>query len=405
MPSTKALSLTAAAAAITLGLAACGGGSGEGEESLQYGYIFPETGDLSHLGPPQISAAKFALQEINAAGGVLDQELPGILAGDEANDAAQANDAADRHIDEGVDVILGAASSGMTLAIIDKVTGAEIVQCSGSNTAPGLAEENASDYYFRTAPSDLLQGPVLAQEIAADGNQSVAVTYRADDYGEGLANSVADSLEQNGIEVKHNEGYDPNAPNFDSVVADIEGSGADAVVMVSFEEGVQIITGLLESGIDPDQMYGTDGLNGENLAESVNANDLSAIDGLKGSAPGIGESGFIKELQSFDEDLEVLQFAGQVYDCGIITALAAEQAESTDPTVFVDEVAAVSRDGTECTSFEECRGLIRDGEDIDYQGVSGPINFDEHGNVSEATFQVYGFDNGGEQRLPCAGCS
>lgn len=398
MPSKKALSLTAAAAAITLGLTACGNGGGEegGGDALQFGYVFPETGDLAHLGPPQIKAAEYAMKEINDAGGVLDTELPDILAGDEANDAAQANNAADRLIDQDADVILGAAASGMTQAIMDKVTGAEVVQCSGSNTAPGLAEEDESGYYWRTAPSDLMQGPVLAQKIAGDGHQSVAITYRADDYGEGLADAAAEALEENGIEVVYQEGYDPNAPNFDSVIGDISGSDADSVVLVAFEEGVQIITGLIEEGVDADQMYGTDGLNDETLAEKVDSDDPGTLEGFQGTAPDNGEGDFIEGLSAFDEELEVFQFSGQVYDCTIVAALAAEQAESSDPTVFVNEIAAVSKDGTECSGFEECRDLIRDGEDIDYQGVSGPIDFDDNGDVTSATFQVYGYDSEGE---------
>ncbi|GAA1777725.1 MULTISPECIES: ABC transporter substrate-binding protein [Streptomonospora] len=399
MPSKKALSLTAAAAALTLGLTACGGGGGGegggGEDPLQFGYVFPETGDLSHLGPPQIQAAKYALSEINEAGGVAGSEVPDILTGDEANDAAQANDAAKRLVDQDADIILGAAASGMTQAIMDTVTGAEVVECSGSNTAPGLASEDETGYYWRTAPSDTMQGPVLAQKIASDGHQSVAITYRADDYGEGLANATAEALKQNGIEVAFNEGYDPNTSNFDSVVSDVADADADAVVMVSFEEGVQIITGLIESGVSADQMYGTDGLNDETLAEKVDAENPGTIAGFQGTAPDNGEEKFIEGLTNFSSDLEVYQFSGQVYDCAIVTALAAEQAESTDPAVFVDEVRAVSREGTECSGFKECKDLIADGEDIDYQGVSGPINFDKDGNVTSATFQIYGYDDQG----------
>ncbi|MUL40768.1 ABC transporter substrate-binding protein [Streptomonospora sp. PA3] len=400
MPSKKALSLTAAAAALTLGLTACGGGGGAegggGDDPLQFGYVFPETGDLSHLGPPQIQAAKYALSEINKAGGVNGAEVPAILSGDEANDAAQANDAAKRLVDQDADIILGAAASGMTQAIMDTVTGAEVVECSGSNTAPGLASEDDTGYYWRTAPSDTMQGPVLAQKIASDGHQSVAITYRADDYGEGLANATAEALKQNGIDVAFNEGYDPNTANFDSVVSDVADADADAVVLVSFEEGVQIITGLIEAGVGADQMYGTDGLNDETLAEKVDAQNPGSISGFQGTAPDNGEQKFMEGLQSFAPDLEVFQFSGQVYDCAIVTALAAQQAETNDPAVFVDEVRAVSREGTECSSFQECKDLLADGEDIDYQGVSGPINFDEDGNVTSATFQIYGFDDKGQ---------
>ncbi|GAA3727148.1 branched-chain amino acid transport system substrate-binding protein [Spinactinospora alkalitolerans] len=400
MPSKKALSLTAMAAALALGLTACGGGGGGGNDGgegdpLQFGYVFPETGDLSFLGPPQISAAKYAIQEINEAGGVLDQELPGILAGDEANDAAQANDAAGRLLDQDVDAVLGAAASGMTMAIIDRVTGAEVVQCSGSNTAPDLSTYDDGGYYFRTAPSDLLQGPVLGQKVVDDGNQSVAVVYRADDYGQGLAESVATSLEENGAEVVLNESYDPMGTNFDSVIQQVSNSDADAVVMVSFEEGVQIITGLIEEGMEPSQMYSADGLNNENLGELVDSGDPGVVSGFQGTAPGVDNPEFDEGLTEFDPDLEVFQYAPQVYDCAMVIALAAEAAESTDPAVYVDQMTAVTQGDEQCTGFAECRDILAEGGTVDYQGASGPLDFDENGDVTVASIMIYGFAEDG----------
>ncbi len=400
MPKTKALGFTAAVAALALGLTACGGGgeSGEGGEgggdALQFGYIFPESGDLSFLGPPQITAAEYAIQEINDAGGVLGTQLPELVGGDEAGDAAQANEAANRLLDQGVDAILGAAASGMTMAIIDSVTGAEVVQCSGSNTSPALSTYEDGGYYFRTAPSDLMQGPVLAESILADGHQSVAIAYRADDYGEGLANSVAEALEASGAEITAKESYDPNATNFDAAVNAIADSKPDAVVLVSFEEGVQAISGLLEAGIKADQMYSADGMNSTTLNTSVDEGDPSVLDGFKGTAPGVNAPEFDQALAEFAPDLEDYQYAAQVYDCAITIALAAEAAGSTAPSDFVSEMIDVTRDGEKCTSFAECRDLLSEGADIDFDGVSGPLDFDENGDVTAASFMIYGFEDG-----------
>ncbi|MEY9212902.1 ABC transporter substrate-binding protein [Thermobifida halotolerans] len=405
MPNTKALGLTAAVAALALGLTACGGGGnggggGEGEgDTLQFGYIFPESGDLSFLGPPQITAAEYAIQEINDAGGVLGTELPAIVGGDEAGDAAQANEAANRLLDDGVDAVLGAAASGMSMAIIDSVTGDEVVQCSGSNTSPDFTDYDDGGYYFRTAPSDLMQGPVLAETILADGHQSVAVGYRADDYGEGLANSVIEALEASGAEVTAKESYDPNATNFDAVVGALADSEPDAVVLVSFEEGVQAISGLLEAGIGADQMYSADGMNSTSLSETVNEGDPSVMAGFKGTAPGVDAPEFEQALAEFNPDLEDYQYAAQVYDCAITVALAAEAAGSTEPSTFVSEMANVTRDGEKCTTFAECSELLADGTDIDFDGVSGPLDFDDNGDVTAASFMIYGFNDDGEYEV------
>ncbi|TDQ48540.1 ABC transporter substrate-binding protein [Actinorugispora endophytica] len=401
MPSKKALGYTAAIAALALGLAGCtgggeSGGEGGGEgDALQFGYVFPETGDLSFLGPPQIAGAEYAIDEINAAGGVLGQEVPAILPGDEANDAAQANDAADRLLGQDVDAILGAAASGMTMAIIDRVTGAEVVQCSGSNTAPDLSTYDDGGYYFRTAPSDLLQGPVLAETIVGDGHQSVAVAYRADDYGEGLSASVVESLEALGAEVVAQESYDPAGTNFDSVVQAVSNSEPDAVALISFEEGVQVIAGLLEADINADQMYSADGLNDPELGNSVDSGDPSVIAGFKGTAPAVDNPEFDEGLQEFAPDLTAFQYAPQVYDCAMAVALAAEAAESTDPTVFVEQMPAITSGETECSAFAECRDILAEGGTIDFQGASGPLDFDENGDVSSASIGIYEFGDDG----------
>ncbi|MDS1269329.1 ABC transporter substrate-binding protein [Lipingzhangella sp. LS1_29] len=386
----KALSLLAAASALSLGLTACNGAD-EGEE-FQYGYVLPETGDLAFLGPPQISAAEMALAEINDAGGILDTEVPDIEPGDEANDAGQANEAANRLVDQDVNMVLGAAASGMTHAIYDTVTGAGIVQCSGSNTDPDLSTIDDGGFYFRTAPSDLLSAPVLGEQIINDGHTSVAVANRADGYGDGYAEVLVDTAEAEGAEVEFSEGYDPETTDFSSIAGDMEGSGADAYVVIAFEEGVQLLGDLLEAGVDPEQIYVTDGMNDPDLGSSIDEDNPEIVAGITGAAPGADNPDFDTQLEEHDPDLEVFQFAPQVYDCVIATALAAEHAESTDPGEYVDSMTAVTQDGTECTGFSECRDLLADGEEIDYQGASGPIAWDDNGDPTVASIAVFKFD-------------
>src|SRR5699024_12035863 len=102
---TKALGLTVAG---MMALSACGGGSGDGgdgggsSEPLQLGYVLPETGQLAFLGPPQVQATKYAMSEINDAGGVLGKKLPPVVSGDEADTAAVASQSAERVLGEDV---------------------------------------------------------------------------------------------------------------------------------------------------------------------------------------------------------------------------------------------------------------------------------------------------------------
>ncbi|MGH3505527.1 MAG: ABC transporter substrate-binding protein [Nocardioidaceae bacterium] len=376
-----------------------GGGGAKSSSPLKLGYVLPETGDLAYLGPPQIQAMKFAMKKINDAGGVLGNQLPDAVGGDEANDQSIASQSADRVLSSGVDAVIGAAASGMSLAIIDKVTGSKVVQCSGSNTAPTFTTYDDGGYYFRTAPSDALQGPVLADTVISDGHSKVAIVARADDYGKGLAAATAKSLKSSGASVVLNEAYDTKATNFNATVQKIVSAKPDAVVVVAFEEGKQILKGLIEAGLTPPKvgLYGADGLRSADLAKLVSPGNPGVLSGMKGTAPASADNpAFVKNLKAFAPDLKELQFAPQVYDCVNVVALAAEASDSTDPTVFKDKINDVTKTGEKCSSFADCKKLVDDGKDIDYQGASGPLDFVDVGEPGKATIEIYGYDKNGK---------
>lgn len=371
-----------------------GGAAAEGDGTLKLGYILPETGPLAFLGPPQIKAMELAVSQINEAGGVLDQDVT-ISGGDEAGDAAVASTSADQVLSEGVDAVIGAASSGMSLAIIDKITQAEVVQCSGSNTSPTFTNYDDGGYYFRTAPTDALQGPVLAETIAGDGHSKVALMGRGDDYGQGLVNATKAALEEQGAEVVAEVIYDPEAASYDAEVEKVVAAQPDAVAVIAFEEGSQILKGLIEAGLTPDKvgLYGADGVRSNELASLVDPNNPAVLEGMKGTAPDPGaDEDFLSELQEFAPDLTETTFAAQVYDCVNIIALAALAAGTDNAAGFAEEIVGVTRDGEKCDSFESCAQLLEDGEDIDYDGASGAVEFTEAGEPEMGTYEVWSID-------------
>ncbi len=406
----KRTKTVAVAATIMLLAAACGGNtsvdtsgggtSGSGStEALKLGYVLPETGDLAYLGPPEIEAMKLAIKKINDAGGVLGKPIPEPVGGDEAGDQAIASQSADRVLNAGVQAIIGAAASGMSLAIIDKVTGANVAQCSGSNTAPTFTNYKDNGYYIRTAPSDALQGPVLADVVTGDGHSKVAFVARADDYGKGLADATSKALENGGASVVLNESYDPKATDFNATVQKIVAAKPDAIVIIAFEEGKQIIKGLIESGLSPKTtgFYGADGMRNTDLAKLVNPSKPGVLDGMKGTAPSSTDNAaFTTELKAFAPSLKELQFAPQVYDCVNIIALAAETAKSTKAADFKKAFNEVTLGGQKCTSFADCKKLVDANKDIDYDGASGPLDFTPAGEPGKATIEVYGYDATGK---------
>ena len=402
MSTRKALTTQAIIAALTLTLTSCGS-NGEvadgNSEAFTFGLLYPQTGTLAFLGPPQLASAEYAIADINEAGGILGTEVPEITQADEAGESGQANDAANDLVADEVNAVIGASASNMTQAVYDTITGAEIVQCSGSNTAAELTDIDDDGYFFRTAPSDLMAGPVLAQQIVDDGHRTVALAARADDYGSGYLHAVQDELESHGVQVVLSEAYDPDTANFGAVIEGLSNAQADAVTLISFEEGTQILAALLEGEVEGEQIYVTDGLNDPELGSTV-SDDPTLITGATGVAPSADNPDFNEGLTEFEPDLEVLQYAPHVYDCFISVALAAESAGSVEPTEYVSHLADVTRpEGTECTTFAECRDLLGNGQAIDYQGASGDIDFDDNGDPTSATFEVFHFGDDGYEIL------
>lgn len=365
---------------------------------LRLGYVLPETGDLADigLGEPQIAAVQYAVSVINDAGGVLGNDVT-LDGGDEAGDSAIASETADGLLQDGVDAIVGAAATGMTLAIVDQVTGAGVVQCSGSNTGPIMTDYPDDGFYFRTAPTDALQGPILADLIVGDENSEVAIIARGDEYGEGLLEATRDALQEQGATVTDEIIYDPNASTFDSEVEELAASDPQAVLVIAFAEGAQIVQTMTEAGLGAQDiaLYGADGLAGSTLAGDVDPENPNVVDGLTGTRPDTSvDPAFQEALQEFEPDLEDVTFAPQVFDCAIVVALAAVAADSDDPAVFVDEIVNVTRDGEACATFEECVALLEDGEDIDYEGPSGSTTFTDVGEPDVGIYEVWGWRDG-----------
>ena len=244
-----------------------------GDGQLHIGSLLPETGSLAFLGDPEYAGLVYAINEINTAGGVLGKEVLYTQgdSGDTSTDIASTT--ADRLISEGVDAIVGAASSGVTLTVIDKITAAGITMFSPANTSPALSDYADDNLYFRNAPADGLQGAVVANQIIEDGAASVYIMNLDDAYGNGIAAVVKDVLEAAGVEVKGVKAYDPTAASFDAEVGEIVAADPDAIVLVSFDEGSRILRTAVESGIGPKvkKWYGTDGNMGNALGENFDS--------------------------------------------------------------------------------------------------------------------------------------
>jgi len=363
----------------------------EGDGTLKIGTLLPQTGSLAFLGPPEFAGVDLAAKDINDAGGVLGQQVEVVHSdsGDTSTDTASQS--VDRLLSNTVDAIVGAASSSVSLSVIDKITGAGVVQISPANTSDELTNYDDNGLYFRTAPPDVLQGRVLGDQILADGNSTLGILALQDSYGTGLAENTTKSFEGGGGEVVATEIYDPKAASFSTEVGKIKAADPEAIAVIAFDETKKIIPEMVEQGIGPDtkKIYFVDG----NLASYEKDFPKGTLQGVKGTLPGVAvEQDFRDRLIEVDPDLDEFAYAPESYDATIVVALAAQAAGSDAGEAIATKMQDVTSGGTKCTSFADCLALLEDGEDIDYDGVSGPIEFNEQGDPSQASIGIYEYD-------------
>jgi ABC-type branched-subunit amino acid transport system substrate-binding protein len=368
--------------------------AGERALDLKIGTILPQSGTLAFLGPPEEAGVQLGADDVNAAtDSGLAVEVVYRDSGDTTTDTATVS--VTDLLSQDVSAIIGAASSGVSKTVIDQIVAAGVVQFSPANTSADFTEYNDNDLYWRTAPSDVLQGEVLGNLIAEDGNATLGLIVLNDAYGTGLAQFTKDAFEAAGGEIVAEALFNEGDSSFDAQISEVTAANPDAIALITFDQAKVITPALVGAGYPGDQLYFVDG----NLADYSADFAPGLVAGSKGTLPGldVGTLGdFTDRLLEVDPALQDYSYAAESYDAVTLLALAAYAANSTDATEiakYLRQVSGGSGDGEKVSTFEEGVALLAEGQQIDYDGPSGPVTFDEHGDPTEATIGIFEFND------------
>ena len=255
-------------------------------------------------------------------------------------------------------------------------------------------------YLFRTAISDELQGKALAKLLQDEGVSDVAILARTDTYGQGLADSFTDNFSGT---VASRQDYDPTASSFDAEVSNVASAGVTDFICICFPgEGAVIHQAAFEQGLfEGTRWFYTDGLKDNPFPETAFPDNPAQLSGFLGTFPtSSDDASVISALDAFTTDYVAAfgedpgPFAVQFYDAALLVMLAAEASDGTGVGIR-DAMQAVSSGGTKC-SLTDCLELAADGEDIDYVGATGEIEFDSNGDPSGAFYEVWRFNDAGD---------
>ena len=374
---------TAAAA-----VAAIVAGAGAASADVKIGFLGGFTGPIESLTPPIFDAAQLAATHVNEQGGLQDGqqiEMPSADTG--CIDSTMAVNGADRLVNsEQVVAIVGALCSGATIAAANSVAvPAGVVMISPASTSPALSELDDNDLVFRTPPSDSYQGEVLARVLREKGIDKIAVTYVNNDYGKGFADAVEAAFTEGGGTVAINEAHEDGKADYRPEIGSLAASGAETLVVLAYVNGSgqTIIRQAVEGG-DFQSFAGGDGMVGQPLIEAAGAGNL---DGMILTRPGSPENPGSEAFAQLATDAGLdpnATFAAQSYDASFLLALAIEKAGSADRegiSAALREVATEPGEVILPGEWEKAKQLIADGEDINYEGATGSLEFDDNGDV------------------------
>jgi ABC-type branched-subunit amino acid transport system substrate-binding protein len=408
----KLASLFAVTGVATALLVAPGGTAGAGEDkpenrgnvngSLELGHLTAQTGQLSNIVQSLTVPVTMAVDEINAAGGVLGKPVTYTVA-DDATDPSVASESLEGLLEDAkVDAIIRPTSSGSTLNILEEVRRRGIVVCSGSNFSGELSTTDSGGYYFRTSPSDRLQGPALAELVLKDERKKVGIIARRDTYGVGLAKAVKRGLQKRGAKVVADVTYNADANNFDRDVQKVIDKKPDAVIVLGFEnDGADIVRTLTTKGVGPQQLpiYAADGMRTNAFPTFLDPNNPGAVAGIKGTSPATAPVGVQSLfLDAFNATGIEPIYSAFNYDCTILTALAAEKSKSDDPAKMKEAFAANTKGKEKCSTYAQCKQLLDEGKTIQYQGASAVFrNMNKFGSFepNAGVYEVWSFDESG----------
>lgn len=398
---------------LALGLIACGddddegggGGGGTAQLDLTIGNLVPLTGDLAPYGAAGEKAGELAGKQIDeavkATGG---DDTVQVIAEDGASDDQGGVQAARKLIADGATCISGDYASTATVAVARSVTiPEEVMLISPASTADALSDLDDEGLFARTAPPDGLQGKALADRmekvLGGLSGKTINIGARNDLYGTGFADSLEEELEARGATVGQKVIYDPELPSYNSEAQQITSGNPDNYVIIDFPETfAKLGPALARTGNwEAKDTFITDGLSSTDLTELVGP---EVTEGMQGTAPGAfsGEA-----PNAFDKLYEGAPgpprnlFDSTTFDDVILCYLAAVAAGSTDGKEMSEAVVDVTGPpGTKYTFEElpEAVEALENGDDIDYEGASGPIDWDDNGDLSRYIYDVSEFKGG-----------
>ena len=364
-------------AAVALGLAGCS----SQDSTIKIGHVAPMTGNQAHLGKDNEAGAKLAIADINKAGIKINGKPVTftLISEDDGADPKQGTAAAQKLVDAKVSGVIGHLNSGTTIPASKLYSDAGIPQISPSATNPKYTLQGYKTT-FRVVANDAQLGGTLGRYAVQDlKGKSIAVIDDRTAYGQGVADEFVKGVESVGGKIVDRQFTTDKSTDFMSILTAIRAKKPDVV----FFGGMDAVAGPMLRQMDQlkinAKFMGGDGLCTSELPKladkALGNNKIFCAEA--GGVTGDYEKKLADFRARFKQETgdEVKLYAPYVYDATMVMVEAMKKANSTDPKKYLPELAK-----------------------IQYEGVTGPIAFDDKGDIKGGTLTLYTY-RGGKREL------
>lgn len=397
------LKTSALALGLAAGFASFGTDAAAQDCTTKIGAVLPTSVDW---GKPIAATAQYAVDLANEAGGVAGCQIEMVLR-DTQVDPKVGVDAAKALVDlDGVQLLLGAVSSGVSMPILTSVTvpaGVMQMSCCSSSTAfTRLSEEGKTEgLFYRTFATSGVQAAVGAMVARDEGYESVAVFYKNDDWGQDIGGLVAKDLEALGIDVTASIAINDAQASYRAEVTEALKGNPEAIYMALYpKEGTQVVREWISLG-GSQNMIAANALKSEEFKENVGMQFLGNFTGTDTASPRTDSaSAFVDAYTAkFDGPPNGPGLANS-YDATMIALMAMHAAgkDATGADIAAKIGAVTDPAGTpvsaDAAGFAQAKEVLDGGGTVSYQGATGNVQFDANGDVS-APAVTWVFSEGG----------
>jgi branched-chain amino acid transport system substrate-binding protein len=403
----KHIKHAALAIGLAIGIASYGSVAFAQDCTTKIGAVLPTSVDW---GKPIAATAQYVVDLVNGAGGVSGCQIEMVLR-DSQVDPKVGVDAAKALVDlDGVQVLLGAVSSGVSMPILTSVTApANVMQmscCSSSTAFTSLAKEGkAKGLWFRTFATSGVQAAVGAMVARDQGHKSVAILYKNDDWGQDIGKLIAADFESVGIKVTASVALNDGQASYRAEVTEALKGQPEVLYLALYpKEGTAAVREWLSLG-GTQNMIVANSLKSDEFRDNVGLKYLENTVGTDTASPrSESASAFIDQYTAHFGKAPTGPGLANSYDATMIALLAMEAAgKDADGSKIASMVSKVTDpSGTPITAdaagFSKARDVLAGGGSVSYQGATGNVRFDANGDVS-APAVTWGFSDAGTTEL------